>query len=1153
MPTLARLSFFVPPAQLDDFAALYDRHLTPLLQPHGLGSGFSDDRPYVAGVFSRLFVVESPADLLRSQQTLRLDPAWKGALKEVEARLGVSVRSYLGIYSTPATPGQTVAAGPGRRQGSWHSLSVADGLGSPLIGALLWDRAGKLWLGTWEGLSCYDGATFTNYTQADGLAGPRVRSLLQDRQGRLWVGTGGFIDSIGWGLSCFDGQEWTTYTEADGLAGNWVSSMAEDRQGRIWLATTQGVSCLEQGRFRTYREAEGLANRHAWSLLVDRQGTLWAGTWMGLSRFDGQRFETLPLPLGTPTCPKEAVFALLEDRRGVVWLGLGEGVGQWDGRTFTRLNHDGEGKYLVEDRQGQVWWGAYARGVRCWNQGEIRRYDTAHGLSNDQAVPLAVDGAGQVWVGTQGGGICRFEGHRFFTLTKQEGLADNGLYTMYEDAQGRLWVGTYQGTGYYDGQGFTALTLYTGQDQWRDLALAARQDRQGTMWFVNFRGDILRWDGQAVEVLHHSEGAHSHVHTSRAIAEDPEGRLWFATSEPGIRCFHEGQWQCLTVADGLVEEDVRTVGVDRQGRVWVVYGSGGVSCWDGTQFHTVTTGEGLGYMPGRVVREDRQGRIWFATDGGGVSCWDGQRFTRYTMAEGLVYNRVFALLEDPQGRMWFGTQGGGVSRFDGQVFQTLSTQDGLVNDAVQALVLTQKGEIWIATEGGISRYTPSTQAPGVRLKQIAADRVYQPEEPISISSGNTRVSFEYQGSSFTSRPDRLVYRYRLNGHDPDWRVTRKTSVDYLYLPLGEYTFEVQAVDVDLNYSEPATVRLEVTPDPRVEALTAANNSLGAKGRFVGSSPALLQVATQLRQVAATDLTVLIQAESGAGKGLAAHFLHDNSPRRHTIFVLVDCGSIPDALIESELFGHEKGSFTGAVNRKMGKVEMAQGGTLFLDEIGDLPLPAQTRLLRLLQDHTFERVGGTQVLHSTARIVAATNRDLAAMVKEGTFRQDLYYRLKVFPVQLPPLRQRREDVPALARHFLAAAAAHQGKPALELSAEALRALMAYDWPGNVRELEHLMARTVTLWQGGEILAEDLGILAEAEPALASHHGHHGNGHGAVLPLEEMERRHIQGVLESVGWVIRGERGAAALLGLPESSLRDRMKRLGIVRPTKGGSG
>jgi DNA-binding NtrC family response regulator/ligand-binding sensor domain-containing protein len=1139
MPTLARLSFFVPPAQLDDFAALYDRQLVPLLAPHGLNAGFPDDRPYIAGVFSRLFAVESPAALLRTRQALRLDPAWQQALKGAGERLGAVVRQELCLYSTSAPGGKVVKAGNGQRQGPWHSFSVADGLGSPLVGALLWDPSGKLWVGTWEGLSCFDGAEWINYTQADGLVGARVRALRLDRQGRLWAGTGGFIDGIGWGVSCFDGETWTSYTKADGLAGNWIGGLAEDRQGRLWLASHQGVSCFDGQRFRTYTAKEGLTDDFTWSVLADHQGRIWAGSRSGLARLEGERFERVPL--GLEDAKAETVYSMLEDRQGRLWVGVRQRIGYGDGQTFTWLDEERGGLALNEDTQGAIWWSAYAQGVRCWDGAKIRAYGTVEGLSNDQAVPLALDGAGQVWVGTQGGGLCRFEGRRFFTLTEKDGLGDNGLYTLYEDREGRLWVGTYKGVCCWDGKGFSQLTLDSGEDGYRNLALAVHQDRQGVLWFVTFRGDLKRYDGQEVETLRRGDGARSHVHTSRAIVVDPQGRLWCATSDPGLHCWEQGTLRTYTQADGLQEDDVRTVGVDRQGRVWVVFGAGGVSYWDGEQFHIVTTGEGLGYMPGRVVKEDIRGRVWFATDGGGVSCWDGEKFTRYTMAQGLVYDRVFAILEDPQGRMWFGTQGGGVSRFDGQVFQTLSAQDGLVNDVVQELVLTRKGKIWIATEGGISQYTPSVQVPGVRLTQVSGSRPYKPGEPMQVASTQTRVSFAFQGKSLTSRPDRLVYRYRLSDHDPEWRITRETSVDYLYLPLGEYTFEVQAVDTDLNYSEPAAVKLEVVPDPKLEAFKEEASRLGAKGEFVGDSAAVKRVMEELRDVAASDLTVLILGETGTGKGLAAHYVHYKSPRQSGPFITVNCGAIAQGLEESSLFGHEKGAFTGAVYQKIGWVGMAQGGTLFLDEVGELPPSVQVKLLRLLQDHEYERVGGSEVLVSNARIIAATNRDLEAMIQEGAFRQDLYYRLKVFPVRLPPLRERKEDIPQLAEYFVAPVAAHLAKKLQPLPDKVLHLLHGYHWPGNVRELQHVIGRAVTTCKGTQIQVGDIAL--EGRPKGESG-AHSNNGNGRVYLIEEMERRHIQGVLEEAGWKIEGEQGAAVLLGMRPSTLRSRMLKLGI---------
>src|SRR5262245_51789347 len=308
----------------------------------------------------------------------------------------------------------------------------------------------------------------------------------------------------------------------------------------------------------------------------------------------------------------------------------------------------------------------------------------------------------------------------------------------------------------------------------------------------------------------------------------------------------------------------------------------------------------------------------------------------------------------------------------------------------------------------------------------------------------------------------------------------------------------------------------------------------AFGDVVGESPAVLGVLASVRHVAKTDSTVLVTGETGTGKELIVRAIHDLSLRKDKLLVKVNCAALPAGLIESELFGHEKGAFTGALTRKVGRFELANRGTLFLDEVGDLPLELQAKLLRVLQDGEFERVGGTQTLKVDVRLIAATNRNLEGAVSEGRFRADLFYRLHVFPIVIPPLRERKQDIPRLTRHFAMLYASKMGKNVGTVSADVLERLAAYDWPGNVRELQNLVERTVILSPSGRF---ELGAVVAA-PVGGSSKTH-------ARSLEDVERQHIAAVLEETGWRVSGERGAARILGLTRPTLEARMKRLGIV--------
>jgi formate hydrogenlyase transcriptional activator len=305
--------------------------------------------------------------------------------------------------------------------------------------------------------------------------------------------------------------------------------------------------------------------------------------------------------------------------------------------------------------------------------------------------------------------------------------------------------------------------------------------------------------------------------------------------------------------------------------------------------------------------------------------------------------------------------------------------------------------------------------------------------------------------------------------------------------------------------------------------------------IIGSSPAIQHILRQVEIVAPADTTVLIQGETGTGKELIARALHTLSTRKERTFVKLNCAAIPSGLLESELFGHEKGAFTGAVAQKVGRFELADGGTLFLDEIGDIPLELQPKLLRVLQEQEFERLGGVRTQHVNVRLVAATNRELARMVAAGQFRSDLYYRLSVFPLTLPPLRQRPEDIPLLVRYFVQQHARRLKRTIASIPEETMAALTRYAWPGNVRELENLMERSVLL-SPGPILRVAIEDLKSPPNRIDS----------AATTLADAEREHILAALNQSNWVIGGPSGAAARLGMKRTTLISRMQKLGIQR-------
>ena len=420
-------------------------------------------------------------------------------------------------------------------------------------------------------------------------------------------------------------------------------------------------------------------------------------------------------------------------------------------------------------------------------------------------------------------------------------------------------------------------------------------------------------------------------------------------------------------------------------------------------------------------------------------------------------------------------------------------------------------------------------------------------EAVSCPESTPEIRIHFQGISFRTGAGQMRYSHRLLGHNSteSWSAfTAANAVAYNALPVGEYRFEIRTMDRDGLLSEVASAEIQILPDAKTERIHALESVLRANDHVVHSqSWAMRQVMEQTVRVAETAMTVLVLGETGTGKGLLAQTIHETSTRRERPFIQVNCGALPAGLVESELFGHEKGAFTGAASRQLGRFELADGGTLFLDEIGDLPLESQRVLLHILEENALTRVGGKQPVSVDVRVIAATNRDLRQAIQEGTFREDLFYRLSVFTIELPPLRQRQEDIPALAAHFAERYAQHLRRPVPTLDERVVAHLQAYAWPGNVRELEHLIHRAVLLCEGGVIRVGDLLLPSvgrrdedEVQPAPTVGEG-----------LDEKQQ--LVEALQATNWMIYGERGAARLLGMNPEKLRYRMRKYGLHRPKK----
>ncbi|MCC6676918.1 MAG: sigma-54-dependent Fis family transcriptional regulator [Phycisphaerales bacterium] len=391
--------------------------------------------------------------------------------------------------------------------------------------------------------------------------------------------------------------------------------------------------------------------------------------------------------------------------------------------------------------------------------------------------------------------------------------------------------------------------------------------------------------------------------------------------------------------------------------------------------------------------------------------------------------------------------------------------------------------------------------------------------------------------------DGLDLQAALRGIDPDLAViiiTAYASVDSAVRALKDGAFDYVTKPVDpaeLSHLLQRAVEKRRLSEENSQ-LRRTIDDLVSVDMMVGQSPAIRKVMELIRHVAPTDATVLVVGESGTGKELIARAIHANSPRRYRPIISVNCGAIPESLLESELFGHEKGAFTGATAKRRGKIEMADGGTLFLDEVGAISPKTQVELLRVLEEKSFTRVGGHETVHVDFRVVCATNENLEDAVRAGRFREDFFYRINVFTIEAPPLRSRREDIPLLARHFVERFARQMDRRITDISPEAMRRLCEHDWPGNVRELCNAIERAMVVGTPPTIQAEDLPFSTRRPAAVAG-----AAGPGPGDSLEDVEKRHIESILERTGWNITQ---AAAILRVDRVTVYNKIRKFGLAR-------
>ncbi|UCH65412.1 MAG: sigma 54-interacting transcriptional regulator [Ignavibacterium sp.] len=1079
-----------------------------------------------------------------------------------------------------------------------HNPHNEESISHDNINEIIEANDGSIWVGTDFGLNkifindstkgTYSIVRFlANANNPNSLSNNIVRTIIQDNHGTFWIGTDGGLNSMKISKANDHNVEFNNYksnpSNPKSISNDVIRTIYQDSAGRIWVGTDFGLNMITTTEsdgnieFVSYlnnpNEQSSISNNEVYDLLEGERGILWVGTnGGGINLFDTETrtfSKYIHDPLDARTLSYNEIRALYKDRSGIMWIGTyGGGIDKVSRGTnqFLHYNHNPNDTNslshpiiwsIYEDSNKILWIGTHGGGLDKLDRKAYRYEHFEHSeinpnsISNDIVRMIYGDSKGMLWIGTHGGGINLFNPHtNIFKSYKNDpddpySLGHDEIRGIYEDEYGTIWIGTY-------GRGLD------------------RFDRE-TETFTHFRHDPDNRESISNNFV-------------RVIYEDKAGNLWIGTEGGGLNKFNgdDGTFKYYRNdpddSTSINNDYIFTIHEDPSGIIWLGTWGGGLNRFnpETETFSNYSMKNGLPSNAIYGILEDENGNLWISTNNG-LSRFNPltKEFKNFNIKDGLQNNEFNggSYFTSKSGEMFFGGINGFNAFYPNRIIDNtyippvVITSFQKFNEPVQfnkplseidEIELTYEDYVFSFEFAALDYTAPEKNAYAYKMDGLDEDWIYTNSEKRFASYTTLppgHYTFKVKGSNSDGVWNEEAASINLIIHPPFWMTWWFRAISIIAVLLIAFWLYKRRVRRLEEKRKILTERLEEKTKHSNELQSALSevellkNRLQAENVYlqdeiklqhnfeniITQSEELKKVLHKVEQVASTDATVLILGESGTGKELLARAVHNISDRADRPLVKVNCSALPANLIESELFGHEKGAFTGATSRKNGRFELADGGTIFLDEIGDLPLDLQPKILRALQENEIERIGNSKTIKVDVRVIAATNRDLTYEIRQGKFREDLYYRLNVFPITIPPLRKRKEDIPILVNYFINKFGKKIGKQIESVSQNIIEAFQDYRWPGNVRELENIIERAVITSPDTKL------VLSEDLPKQTSK-----STKSEISTLDENERQHILKALESTNWQVSGEKGAAKLLDIKRTTLEARMKKLNIEK-------